>query len=200
MKNNRRNIAIAEPFFMVQRGLISMVSQIRGFEKPFLVNPKLKLQPQIKAIDPDVIIVNPQLLGFAYPISPRQMLGVKKGVVLLAMETSLTNKLYLTEFDGILSITDTEKELMEKLTRFLSFREETSETLSLSNREIEVLCCVAKGKVNKQIADELNLSIHTVISHRRNITKKLDIHTTSGLTVYAVMNKYISMDDIAAHN
>lgn len=200
MENNRRRIAIAEPFFVVQRGLVSLVSQIRGFEKPFLVNPKLKLQPQIKAIVPDVVIVNPLLLGFAYPMSPRQALGIKKDVILLAIETSLNNKVYLTGFDGTLSITDSEREIMEKLTRLLSFKEEKETSNLLSIREIEVLCCVAKGKVNKQIADELNVSIHTVISHRRNITKKLNIHTTSGLTVYAVMNKYISMDDIAAHN
>lgn len=200
MQNNRKIIAIAEPSFLIQRGLLSVVSQIHGFEKPFLINPKLRLQPQIKAIAPDALILNPLLLGYTYPMSPRQILGIEKKTILLAMETSLTNNLYLSEFNGVLSGSDSEKELLEKLTKLLIVKEDSEEDLSLSSREIEVLCCVAKGWGNKQIADELNLSIHTIISHRRNITKKLNIHTTSGLTVYAVMNKYISMDDIAAHN
>ncbi|MBP7180076.1 MAG: response regulator transcription factor, partial [Dysgonomonadaceae bacterium] len=49
---------------------------------------------------------------------------------------------------------------------------------------------------NKQIAEKLNLSIHTVITHRRNISTKLDIHSTSGLTIYAIVNKLIEIDDI----
>ena len=62
----------------------------------------------------------------------------------------------------------------------------------LSQREIEVLRLVARGHINKEIADILNISIHTVLSHRKNITAKLGIKSTSGLAVYAMMNGYIS--------
>jgi DNA-binding NarL/FixJ family response regulator len=55
---------------------------------------------------------------------------------------------------------------------------------------------VVEGLSNKQIAEKLNLSIHTVITHRRNISTKLDIHSTSGLTIYAIVNKLIEIDDI----
>lgn len=66
----------------------------------------------------------------------------------------------------------------------------------LSNREIDVLKLVSIGLINKQIADQLNISLHTVISHRKNITRKLGIKTVSGLTVYALLNGLVSSTEI----
>lgn len=66
----------------------------------------------------------------------------------------------------------------------------------LSAREIEVLVLITKGFINKEIADKLNISLTTVISHRKNITEKLGIKSVSGLTVYAVVNGYVSPDGI----
>ncbi|MCC8187871.1 MAG: helix-turn-helix transcriptional regulator [Bacteroides sp.] len=66
----------------------------------------------------------------------------------------------------------------------------------LSDREIEVLVLVTKGLINKEIADKLNISLTTVITHRKNITEKLGIKSVSGLTMYAVMNGYVEADRI----
>ena len=66
----------------------------------------------------------------------------------------------------------------------------------LSVREIEVLVLITKGLINKKIADKLNISLTTVITHRKNITEKLGIKSVSGLTIYAVMNGYIEADRI----
>lgn len=66
----------------------------------------------------------------------------------------------------------------------------------LSTREIEVLVLITKGLINKEIADKLNISLTTVITHRKNITEKLGIKSVSGLTIYAVMNGYIAADRI----
>lgn len=63
---------------------------------------------------------------------------------------------------------------------------------ALSSREINVLQQVVSGYTNKEIADHLNISLNTVLSHRKNITAKLGIKTVSGLTFYAIMNGYIS--------
>ena len=72
--------------------------------------------------------------------------------------------------------------------------QEKAETLS--QREKEIITCVAKGMTNKEIADSLFLSIHTVTTHRRNITNKLQIHTPAGLTIYAIVNNLIKIQDI----
>lgn len=71
---------------------------------------------------------------------------------------------------------------------------ETNKDLSV--REIDVLQLIVKGITNKEIADKLNISLNTVLSHRKNITAKLGIKTVSGLTFYAIMNGIISGDDI----
>jgi DNA-binding CsgD family transcriptional regulator len=67
---------------------------------------------------------------------------------------------------------------------------------TLSSREIEVLVLIAKGLINTEIADKLNISLTTVITHRKNITETLGIKSVSGLTIYAVMNGYIEADSI----
>ncbi len=66
----------------------------------------------------------------------------------------------------------------------------------LSDREKEVLIELVKGKSNKEIADVLCISTHTVISHRKNITRKLNIHSTAGLTIYAIVNKLVCLDEL----
>ncbi|BEG99580.1 response regulator transcription factor [Bacteroides sedimenti] len=93
-----------------------------------------------------------------------------------------------------------EQKLTEELMKFFSDNPENMERLpaeeDLSAREIEVLILIAKGLINKEIAEKLNISLTTVISHRKNITEKLGIKSVSGLTIYAVMNGYISPDRI----
>lgn len=66
----------------------------------------------------------------------------------------------------------------------------------ISDREKDVLICVAKGMSNKEIADALCLSIHTVATHRRNISSKLQIHTSVGLAIYAIANNLVDLQDI----
>ena len=67
---------------------------------------------------------------------------------------------------------------------------------AISDREKDIITCVTKGMSNKEIADTLYLSIHTVTTHRRNIANKLQIHTTAGLIIYAIANKLINIEDI----
>ena len=66
----------------------------------------------------------------------------------------------------------------------------------LSGREKDIIRCVAKGMTNKEIADNLCLSVHTVTTHRRNISGKLQIHTPAGLTIYAIVNGIVSLDEV----
>lgn len=67
---------------------------------------------------------------------------------------------------------------------------------NLTKREIEVLTGLVNGMLNKEIADALNISIHTVVRHRKNIAMKTGIRSQSGLTIYAISKKIISIEDI----
>lgn len=66
----------------------------------------------------------------------------------------------------------------------------------LSDREIEVMTLIVKGLLNKEIADKLNIGLTTVITHRKNIMKKLNMKSVSSLTIYAVMHGYVDINKI----
>ena len=68
---------------------------------------------------------------------------------------------------------------------------------SLSEREKDIIRCLARGKANKEIADELCISVHTVATHRRNISAKLDIHSPAGLVIFAILNHLVDIKDVA---
>ena len=72
---------------------------------------------------------------------------------------------------------------------------EKNTTEDLSTREVEVLAHIVKGLSNKEIADTMCLSTHTVMSHRKNIVRKLNIHSIAGLTIYAIVNGIIDLND-----
>lgn len=87
--------------------------------------------------------------------------------------------------------------LLEKRMYSGSIRKEHEEEKEeLSQREKEILVSVAKGMLNKEIADEFNISIYTVISHRKNITRKIGIKTVAGLTVYALLTGLLDINSI----
>jgi len=88
--------------------------------------------------------------------------------------------------------------LEEKIKRKQDLQPEDEEdgSATLTEREKEIISCVVKGLTNKEIADKLFISINTVTTHRRNIARKLDIHSPSGLTIYAIVNKLVDISEI----
>ena len=89
--------------------------------------------------------------------------------------------------------------LIKKLELSIQNKSNSSRMLSceeLSQREKEIVAAIALGKSNKDIASELFISTHTVMTHRKNIATKLKIHNSAGLTIYAIVNKLIDINDI----
>ncbi len=73
-----------------------------------------------------------------------------------------------------------------------------SNLVVLSDREKDIVCCVARGLSNKEIATNLCLSVHTVTTHRRNISNKLNIHSPAGLAIYAIIHKLVDLSEVKA--
>jgi regulator of cell morphogenesis and NO signaling len=67
---------------------------------------------------------------------------------------------------------------------------------TLSDREKDVIVALVQGMSNKEIADHLCISINTVITHRRNIARKLQIHSPAGLTIYAIINGLVDISSV----
>lgn len=74
--------------------------------------------------------------------------------------------------------------------------EEDAQLALLSERERDILKCVARGMANKEIADHLCLSVHTVTTHRRNLCAKLSIHSPAGLTIFAILHHLVDPSEV----
>lgn len=72
--------------------------------------------------------------------------------------------------------------------------EKKENDIELSRREKDILVEIAKGLTNKEISEKLHLSVNTVMTHRKNITRKTNIKSVSGLTVYALLNGFVDID------
>ncbi|EFZ36285.1 hemerythrin HHE cation binding domain protein [Hoylesella oralis ATCC 33269] len=81
-----------------------------------------------------------------------------------------------------------------KISNMLNQNPENQETLS--DREKDVIVSLVQGMTNKEIANHLCISTNTVITHRRNIARKLQIHSPAGLTIYAIVNNLIDISSV----
>ena len=106
----------------------------------------------------------------------------------LISHSKLETKLFLEEIKKL------ENKYKENPSLVLKKKSE-NDTL-LSEREKDVIICIVKGLPNKAIAEKLFISINTVTTHRRNIAKKLNIHSSAGLTIYAIMNKLVDIKEV----
>ncbi len=101
--------------------------------------------------------------------------------------------------DEILFLNDSQSVIIHKLQSiFNKVNQNHSEAYKpeeLSDREKEILKAVAQGLTNQEIAEKLFLSIHTITTHRKNITAKLGIKTISGLTLYALLNGLVNLEE-----
>jgi len=105
----------------------------------------------------------------------------------------------LSLFDAVISVSDTPESIVAMVQKLISKEGKETEYIQdvLSEREIDVLALLAQGLSNKEVADKLNISINTAITHRKNISQKTGIKSVSGLTIYAVVKKIITLEDIS---
>ena len=154
------------------------------------------LDDVMQARTPGLLIVSPAFEGH-FDIQRFRIMYRDSTVKVWAVVSSIIDHKYLRGYDATIGIFDTAEAIIQRLHEtFVQNEEENEDGENLSQREREVLVGVVKGMTNKEIADNLYLSIHTVITHRRNIARKLQVHSISGLTIYAIVNKLVDIDDI----
>ena len=173
-------IAVAEPSLIIRNGMLSVLKRLSGLNIQIVEIPDVsKLDMILRMQHPDILIINPMLLGV---FSLQQIKGDVefRKLKCVALQISLTDREAMKDYDQTISVYDTAEQIKEKIQQLQAELSEGDEepTEQLSTREKEIIVCVVKGMTNKQVADQLCLSIHTVITHRRNIAAKLQIHSS----------------------
>ena len=200
MKNNEViRIAIAETSVIIRGGLTAALKRIPNvIVQPIELLSIEALHDCVRTQCPDMLIVNPAF-GDYFDIGKFREETSGKKIRVIALVTSFVDASLLSKYDESISIFDDLERLSKKISGLLnvpSEEEDLENQDALSQREKEIVICVVKGMTNKEIAEKLFLSIHTVITHRRNISKKLQIHSAAGLTIYAIVNKLVTLNDV----
>ena len=192
------NIVLIENAFLLRAGMESLVQEIPGMLITEVFDGSEKnLFEKIKNKKPDALIINPNALVNNF-LSLMTKLQNEKEIKLIGLLSDDCSEKVSSRFSLKLSLTDSKHNLSHQLRKICGTGRsvERNEKGPLSNREIIVLKEVVKGLTNQEIADKLFLSIHTIMTHRKNITKKLGIKTVSGLMVYALMNNIVEIGEI----
>ena len=181
---------------MVQKGLLALLDGVPSFTVVHCLTDLQRIEERLAPLFADIYIINPSLFAFHQQQTIQSCFPDK---TLIALQYDYFDEEVLNQFAASITLFDNAAKIKEKLNRMTMSKnseEPTLESEDLSEREKEILVCVAQGLMNKEIAAKLTISIHTVISHRKNIVKKIGIKSVSGLTVYALLNNLIDQRDI----
>ena len=192
-------IAIAEPSSMLRIGLEQLLRELPDAEVVFSTDNLNSVYARINALRPDVLIVNPLLFDYAKRATLRAEFDQLPNLRLVGLVTAYLESQHQRQFAGIIELNDDlqrVKSTIRQVTKTIQSDDDESDTDPLSDREKDVLVCLSKGLKNNEIADQLNISVHTVITHRKNIVRKTGIKSVAALTVYAILNNLIEEKDI----
>jgi len=191
-----KRILIVVPSAIAAKGLEQVFNDLGEFEVCAILRD-INGQ-ELRSMAPDVVIVDPEIFDYASRSSVKARLAEYSDAPVIAFSIAPLDEDQHRQYDGIIGLMDTPPGIIKKVRAALEDRTDAprSEGEELSQREKEILICVAKGMLNKEIADQYNISIYTVITHRKNITRKTGIKTVAGLTVYALLNNLIDMNSV----
>ncbi len=181
-------ILIIEPSEIITQGLVSILKgqnfNICGIEKN-----TTRLKSLLEEKKPDVLIVNPTLSAPDNRSSLHLFLVKQPSITIFALIYQYIPNSILKNYSRSIDIHDSAEQIKSYFDELGNKSEENiNENYELTTREKDVLTLLVKGLLNKEIADKLNISIHTVITHRKNIVRKTGIKTVAGLTIYAMLN------------
>ncbi len=196
-KSEKIHILIAETSPVLSTGFSQCLRRLPGIQAEIMeVKTMSDLSVCMKANTPDIVLVNPTFEGMFNPESFREEFN-SDDFKIVAIELGKLNRQAAALYDDVISVIDDLDTMASKIKKLCSSQSDSQdEKETLSQREKEIISLVAKGMTNQEIADKLFLSIHTVITHRRNIARKLEIHSATGLTIYAIVNKIVDISDI----
>lgn len=190
------NIIIVDTSSVISEGLAAIISKS---DMPFQLHRTSNLCDSEKFIiahKKSVVIISPNLVQNNIKLF-NTLKNEYSDTRWIAFVFSFHDPQLIALFDSVVNIYDQPDAIITQIKKILlpgndAESDKTPEVLS--EREVDVLKLMAAGFANKEIADKLNISINTAITHRKNISLKTGIKSVSGLTIYAVVKKLITLD------
>lgn len=191
------HIAVAETSMIVRSGLVAVLKRLPDLNVQTVeITSKEGLQHSMEAHQPEILIVNPQFEGW-FDLEAFKQQYARQDMKIVSLICTVVDANQLKGYDESINLFDDLDAVAHKISTLMNVNEEEdSDQNSLSQREKEIIGCVVRGMTNKEIAEQLFISVHTVITHRRNITRKLQIHSAAGLTIYAIVNKLVELSEV----
>jgi len=198
LKKKKIKILIIEKSDIIRQGLAALLTAKNN--TPLIVeqcNGESEIKHSIHKSSPQILIASPSV----FKQNEKQITSVKEKsqILLVAFVYSYHDPDSLKYYDGIIYLNDKAKKIQANINDLLkphTNSNSTSQSEALTGREKEVLKLLVSGNTTKQIATTLFISTHTVNTHRKNIMRKLDIKTVSGLTIFAVLNNIITLKEV----
>jgi len=195
---NNITIVVAEASYLIQKGLDAVLKKLGDNQVVQKVDKAEGLIESLNTLKPNILILNPDLFDFNIELL-RKECDKLEACKLVIISNDDDAKLKYSA-DAFLHYNDEQTKILsclEALKDELITKDKNGKSEEpISAREKNILKHIALGLTNKEIADKLFISIHTVVTHRKNITQKLGIKSVSGLTVYAILNNLIAMDEV----
>lgn len=196
---SKMTVTLIVPSDIIARGLASVLCEHGEFVVlENLYDFSRATEARLRSLNPDVIVIDPTVFDFQSRKEGMVMIEETCDATVIAIEAPAVTEDIMKQYDGSISLYDDSARILRKVATAIESRQpdSASDGNELSSREKEILVCVAQGMLNKEIADKFNLSIYTVITHRKNITRKTGIKTVAGLTVYAILNGLIDINSV----
>lgn len=195
--SHRITVAYIESSHLLRSGMDELLKEFQDLHLAEVFDGSEKnLIRKINTLKPDCVIINPEALPDTLNSFVHSLNSVTTVIGLISDNTPDHVK---SRFSNTLNIKDGKHDLMNALSQIIgrkNSRKPADKNQPLTERETTILKHITLGLTNQEVAEKLFLSVHTVMTHRKNITKKLGIKTVSGLTVYALLNKVIDIQDI----
>ncbi len=202
MSRSPLHITIIEPSPIIYEGLYAVLSQSDMLCKLSKADSLEELEQVLGHKKTDILIANPMQLANREK-DVRRLRKNHPKLSIVAVNPGIIDQQLQSVLDASFTIFDTVEQIVDLLQKAGCKNSELKTQNgddNLTDRELDVLTHLVHGSSNKEIADSLNISVHTVATHRKNITSKTGIRSQSGLAIYAISKKIIAIDDIDLQN
>ena len=193
-----KKVIVVSNAFLLSSGIENLTLELRSMLVDHVYNGSEKnLYEKLISNKPEFIIIDPESVSEIL-IPLLRKLNEEKDIKVIGLVSSNTNDNINSRFKFTLNTQDNKYKLIEALQQIVGKDDDdkTDNEQLISKREIEIWRNLTLGLTNQEIADKLFLSVHTVMTHRKKITRKLGIKSLSGLTVYALMNNLVDIREV----